>query len=364
MSFLSGFFKKTVFLSVVFAASAQAAQPAPVVDLSQPNNKQATVAVNQQATTAQPAASAQSAAQTQQAAPAQSTQTSPTATMPNNNSAQQVPSAVNNNFSGNFDGDIAQPQTMTTEQRLARLEQQMSNLISMDLTQQITQLRQQVQQLTGQLQVQQHDLKLLNDQQRSFYQDLNNRLTHLKTIVSGSSDDGSSGAGSSNSNPTTSSPAKKPAANSTSMPAKSSSSQGVSGSAKQELASYQNAFKLVSAKQFKKAEVALTAYISDYTNGQYVAGAHYWLGEIYRLQNKNQQAKKEFQLVISKYPNSNKVANARLKLAVIHANTGQVVQAQKEFQAIKTSYPGSTVSQLASIQLQQLSLKSLSTAGG
>src|SRR3989344_181988 len=65
---------------------------------------------------------------------------------------------------------------MTTEQRLTRLENQLNNLTKMNLPQQLSDVQQELQKLSGQLQEQQRDLKTLNDQQRSFYQDLNQRI--------------------------------------------------------------------------------------------------------------------------------------------------------------------------------------------
>jgi len=45
---------------------------------------------------------------------------------------------------------------------VARLESQMNNIVRMNLPQQVAELQQQLAQLRGQLQVQAHDLKLLN----------------------------------------------------------------------------------------------------------------------------------------------------------------------------------------------------------
>ena len=55
-------------------------------------------------------------------------------------------------------------QSLTTTQRLNRLEKRVSNLTTMNLPQQILNLQQQIQKLNGQIQVQSHDLKLLNQQ--------------------------------------------------------------------------------------------------------------------------------------------------------------------------------------------------------
>ena len=69
---------------------------------------------------------------------------------------------------------------LSEAQRLTRLEQQQNNLANMNLPQQIAHLQQELAQLRGEIQVQQHDLKMLSNQQRSFYQDLDQRLAKLK----------------------------------------------------------------------------------------------------------------------------------------------------------------------------------------
>src|SRR3990167_6008537 len=74
-------------------------------------------------------------------------------------------------------------QSLSMDQRVAKLENQINNLANMNVSSQIDQLQQQLQQLQGQLQVAQHDLKTLDEQQRNFYQDLDQRLNNLKALV-------------------------------------------------------------------------------------------------------------------------------------------------------------------------------------
>jgi tol-pal system protein YbgF len=236
--------------------------------------------------------------------------------------------------------------SLTTLQRLTQLEQQMKNFTAMNMPQEISDLQNQVQQLRGQLQVQSHDLKLLNSQQRSFYQDVDSQITQLKNLVSN---------GGSVDNPSVA-PAKpkktKPASTRSSTP-KAKAPVSVSST---DTSAYQAAFELVAKKQFNAAIGAFNAYLNQYSNGRYVANAHYWLGEIYAQQKKVGKAELEFTTVVTQYPKSNKVADSRLKIAMIHASAGKIAEARQEFQAVEKSYPGSTAAQLAGIQLQQLSL--------
>lgn len=225
----------------------------------------------------------------------------------------------------------AEPSSLTVAQRLTRLEQQINNLTTMNLPQQESGLQEQVAQLRGQLQVQAHDLKLLNDQQRSFYQDLDQRITQLKNLESGS----------------TPPPANNPKPNINESANDNSIQLKDSGA-------YQAAFSLMSQKKFDKSEAAFQNYLNDYPNGQYVANAHYWLGEMYLAAKNPAKAGGEFQTIVDKFPTSTKAIDAKLKLAIIHVGTGKIAQARREFTQIKHQHPNSTAAQLASIRLQQL----------
>ena len=222
-----------------------------------------------------------------------------------------------------------QASSLTVAQRLVRLEQQINNLANMNLPQQVSDLQQQLAQLRGQLQVQAHDLKLLNSQQRSFYQDLDQRITQLKNLNPAGVQDNNA----------------KPSAN--------LSANGDSIRLK-DSGAYQSAFSLLSKKQYDKSQAAFQGYLNDYPNGEFVANAHYWLGEIYLTQHNITKASDEFQTVVDKFPQSTKRVDAQLKLAIIHAGHGKVEQARSELMKIKQQHPNSTAAQLASIRLQQL----------
>lgn len=245
----------------------------------------------------------------------------------NNTNAPTDSSAPNNSDQTNATNNL------TADQRLAKLEQQMQNIANMNLPEQINGLRENIQQLSGQLQVQQHDIELLNKQLKSFYQDLSQQIQQIKNL---NSNDSSSDNSSSDNGGT-----KVGADNSLQL---------------KEADTYNSALHLLRQKQLDKAQNAFSNYISSYPNGRYVADSHYWLGEINLQQQHTNVALKQFVTVINAYKNSNKVAYARLKVAIIHANQGKLAQAKSELMYIKKNYANSTAAQLASIKLQQLAV--------
>lgn len=220
--------------------------------------------------------------------------------------------------------------TGTNDERLARLEQQVSNMTNMNMPQQIEELRQEVQQLNGRIQVQQHDIKVLENQQRSFYQDLNRRIQQM--------------ANSGGLSMTQQQKAK------VTTPVKST----VASAGLKDSAAYRNAFNLFVKKQYDAALSGFQDYTRQYPHGDFIANAYYWMGELYLKKNDTEMAEKSFSRIASQYPSSNKVPDAKLKLAIIHASQGKTQQAIQELKSIKRQYPNSTAAQLATIQLQRM----------
>lgn len=231
--------------------------------------------------------------------------------------------------------------TLPISDRVAHLEQQMQNLVQVNMPDQITNLQQQVQQLSGELQVEQHDIALLNQQLRNFYQDLAAQIKQSKNISAASTDDGASGANSGNADVSSGS----------NQAAGSSSTPGVALGATDK---YKAALNLLAQKKYPEALKTFQAYLKTSPNGHFAASAHYWLGEIYVQMKNLGAAAVEYRRVIQNFPKSDKVADAEVKLAIIHVSVGNTVQARAEFTKVKQEYPGTTAAQLADIQLQQL----------
>lgn len=258
----------------------------------------------------------------------------PVADNPPLNADTNLAQADNTDIVENGEADTTQAPSLTTQlsgrpidQRVQRLEKQVTNMANMNLPQQITLLQQQVAQLRGQLEVQGHDLELANKQLRSFYQDLNTRINQMNNLNSGNSSNSPPGA----------------------QALKTPTSVEL-----QDANAYQVAFNQLVNHQLDKAKQSFDGYLNQYPNGKYVADAHYWLGELYLTGKAYKNANAEFETVLNKYPTSSKVSDAKLKIAIIHASLGKVEQAKNELQLIKKTHPDSTAAQLANIRLQQL----------
>ena len=109
---------------------------------------------------------------------------SPAAAINNNPAASTLPADSSVDLNTSFGGNNSETVGLTLGQRIARLEQQVTNIINLNEMQKISSLQVQLQQLSGQVEVLQHNLKQLDSQQRSFYQDLDQRINQIKTLTS------------------------------------------------------------------------------------------------------------------------------------------------------------------------------------
>lgn len=251
---------------------------------------------------------------------------------------QQQGGAVSLPYNANSASDAGDstPDTsnLPMEQRVKVLEQQVANITQMNLSSRLDNLEQQIQQLNGQIEVQTHNIAQLTEQQKSFYQDLDQRLTALKSSADKVTTDKT------NPEKTTVTAAVTPK---TASP--------------DEEKAYQTAFNLLVKKQNDQAATAFEKFLKDYPNGKYAGNSHYWLGEIYSSQNKTDAAATEFNTLITQFPDNSKKADAMLKLAVIHDKQGQHTQAKQELQKIIKQYPGTSTARLANLRLQQMKIQ-------
>jgi tol-pal system protein YbgF len=206
-------------------------------------------------------------------------------------------------------------------------------------------LRSEVQSLRNQVEELQHQLQQAQNQQRAMYSDVDKRLSKQQLMLTDSNKDKPTAIKQS-AGLKEGSVAKKPvtaAANVSTQP-----------DAAEEQQIYQTAYDLIKAKKYNEAVSTLQKMLQKYPSGQFAANAHYWLGELYGLLNKNDQSAREFETVVKDYPDSAKVADAQLKLGLIYAGEFKWSDARAAFKKVITHYPGTASARLASEQLRQI----------
>lgn len=270
--------------------------------------------------------------------------------------------------------------SMSPEQRLQRLEQQVNNMQNSDAVTRVESLQTQVQSLRGQIEQLTHQLEQLQNQQKSMYSDLDKRLSqsitnsdktsasHLAITPSEKNTNStmeesvathhqtlenqpSSTIGTTKTLKSDSSKSKTPATMVETLAAKSSIDQP---NIAEEQQIYQSAYNLIKAKKYNDAVNKLQTMLKKYPAGQFASNAHYWLGELYGLMGKNDLALNEFNAVVKTYPDSPRVSDAQLKVGLILASQLKWIDAKAALKKVIGKYPGTASSRLASEQLKQI----------
>ena len=222
----------------------------------------------------------------------------------------------------------------SVEQRLERLEQMADSRgqLQADIMFQLNSLQQELQKLRGQVEEHEYQLKQLQDRQRDLYRDIERRLSQLQGGQSAQSNE-------------------RPA---TTTPSSSSSGSSVSSSASEDVHSaYNNIFAKVRSKKYQEAINDYQAFLKTYPNSQYQASVHYWLGQIYYIQQNFEQALKEYQTVTKNYADSTRAPDSLFKQGKVLLLLNKTSEAKAIFNQVIENYDG-TSEQLAKTELQKL----------
>lgn len=273
--------------------------------------------------------------------------------------------------------------SLSPDQRLARIEQQVTNMQHANSTAKLNDLQSEIQTLRGQVEDLTHQLQQMQSQQRSMYSDLDKRINKQVMVTQAATTDQQASSDEdkpilrkkivkSKSQLVTAKQKPMPVADdeaATATPADTqtgsatpvktiskvaSDPQPSANSEQEELQMYQNAYDLIKDSKFDQAIAVLKTMLKKYPTGQSAANAHYWLGELYGLQKKKDQSASEFSAVVKNYPDSPKVSDAQVKLGMIYAAEFNWPEAKATFKKVMSRYPGTTSARLASEQLKEI----------
>lgn len=288
-----------------------------------------------------------------------------------------APAAADNNSPPAAVSPTPSSQSLTTDQRLNRVEQQILNLQHSDSSSKLGTLQNEVQSLRGQVEELTHQLQQMQAQQRSMYSDLDKRINKQSTSTPPSPTPNdtqkvqpkrTTSTKKSKADltvapiPAADEPAEedkpvaapKPAVAAVAANAAASKPALSANAEQEELQMYQKAYDLIKDSKFDQAIGVLQSMLKKYPAGQSAANAHYWLGELYGLQKKRDLAAVEFSTVVTNYPDSPKVSDAQVKLGMIYAAQFKWPEAKTTFKKVITRYPGTTSARLAAEQLKEI----------
>lgn len=242
-------------------------------------------------------------------------------------------------------------ENLSVEQRLKRVEQQVNNMQTGESGQRLESLQDQVQTLRGQVEQLAHQVDQIQAQQKAMYNDLDKRVSQTPPVVKTPAIDPSSPVPGykrklSGKTDTTI------ATTVTTTTAKSALDNQPNVAEEQQI--YQTAYEQIKSKKYTDAINTLQSMLKKYPAGQFASNAHYWLGELYGIVGKTDEALVEFTTVVQKYPDSPRIADAQLKVGLILASQSKWSDAKSAFKKVINRYPGTASSRLASEQLKQL----------
>lgn len=206
----------------------------------------------------------------------------------------------------------------------------------------VQKLQQEIQELRGQLEVQAHEMKLLKEQQLTYYKDLDSR-------ISGNG----SAATTVKANPAVTAPKAVIAPTVAQKPVAAANAASKANPADEQI-SYFAAYELVKNKKYDQAIVAMQNFVQKYPQGSFTANAEYWLGELYLAQKDYKQSIAHFDIVLNQYESSSKAAACLLKSGYAYAESGNTAEARRRLQQVIANYPDTPTAQLARTKLNSI----------
>ena len=117
---------------------------------------------------------------------------------------------------------------------------------------------------------------------------------------------------------------------------------------------YQMAYESAINSSFERSIAEFDQYLSVYPQGRFVSNAHYWKGQSYLYLNRYGEARDAYEIILDQYGDSPKLPDAMYGLGQAYQGLGDTAQARRLFNDIKRSYPNTGVANLADTRLLSL----------
>lgn len=242
-------------------------------------------------------------------------------------------------FAGLFDDAVAREQIVSMKARIDQIENTLSGQALIELHTQGETTRVELGKLRGQLEELQEENRVLRQQQKDFYLDLDSRLRALETGtpgVSPRSPDNQSRdvvppAGLVNQNNPVVAPGLFPERGVTRLQPPDAVQRN----------RYDAAYSLFKNGSYVAAITEFEAFIKQYPQSELAPAAAYWIGNAHYAQRDFDEAIAAQQWLIETYPASPKIPDALLNLASSQSEKGQRAAAKKTLQDLISRYPDS-----------------------
>jgi tol-pal system protein YbgF len=224
------------------------------------------------------------------------------------------------------------------EERVAQLERLLNSQKVLDREQQFVRIQQDLQTLRGELEMLNHQVKLMEKQQQDMYLDIIGQLR-----------------------PDSAPSLSEKAEVSVEIPesaTETASESAVTAIEENEVkigddkAAYQRAFGFLQQGQYEQAITAFKTQLDQYPQGKQAEDAHYWLAETYYALKQYDAALNAFGRFLEKYSKSPKYAHAQLKIGYIYYELADYIAARSLLEQVKENHPDTATAHLAEERLQ------------
>lgn len=117
---------------------------------------------------------------------------------------------------------------------------------------------------------------------------------------------------------------------------------------------YQMAYDSVIKSNFDLSIAEFDQYLSIYSQGRFVANAHYWKGQAYLYLNRYNEAVESYEVIINEHQDSAKLPDALYGLALAYEGMGNISEARRLLSDIRRRFPNTGVANLADTRLLSL----------
>lgn len=230
----------------------------------------------------------------------------------------------------------------SVEDKVEQLEKQLqtANRMRAEFQFQITNLQKEVRDLRGLVEEQAYLIQQITGRQRDIFRDLDG-LRNQSPAAAGSTPPVTPSTPVETGGSATTTPTETPVASSTVTDADIR-------------AQYDAIFPMVRAKRFDEAIVEYQKFIAAYPDSQFISSARYWLGQIYNVQGRTDEAEREYLLVIQEI-DAPKTPDALLKLGELFEKRGQTDQAIQYYEQLVQQFADSNSARFAQARLDTLS---------
>ncbi len=214
-----------------------------------------------------------------------------------------------------FGDDEARRAILDVRTKVDSLQQSKADSTAMiELSNQNDQLRQEIARLYGQIEVLSNEVANIQQRQKDFYVDLDNRLRKLEPQV-------------------------------VAIDGKDATVE------LSEQRIYDNALALFKTGDYKKSGTAFADFLQRYPQSGYAPSAQYWIGNAYYAQRDYKNAIAAQQVLLKKYPGNPKGADALLNIASSYTELKDRAAAKKTLESLVAQYPNAPAAQTAKERL-------------